>query len=35
MIVHPGIVSGSWKHPTLWPGQQKKGHLALGTDSTT
>lgn len=24
MIVRPGIVSGSWKHPTVWLSQQKK-----------
>lgn len=25
VIVLAGIVSGSWKHPTPWPSQQKKG----------
>lgn len=32
-IVHSGIVSGSWKRPTQWPGQQKKGHLVLEAET--
>lgn len=28
MIVCPGIVSGNWKHPTVWPSQQKRGDYA-------
>lgn len=32
-IVHSGIVSGSWKRLTQWPGQQKKGHLVLEAET--
>lgn len=34
MIVHPCIVSGSWKHPTVWPSQQKKRRLCIRMEAT-